>query len=199
VSENPQQTARERPQQPPRERLLATATELFYREGVHVVGIDRLLEQAGVAKWTLYHHFGNKDGLVRAYLEQHLAARHAHIAKLLARYETPREQLLAMFDDAARAVSDPRFTGCPFLGATAEAGPEESANAVTDAYRTWLRGVLAELATAAGAADPEGLAVQLHLLYDGAAIAARHDPQRAPAANAARNAATALITAAIPE
>src|SRR6266852_1496287 len=81
----------------PRRRLLAAADKLFYEEGVHVVGIDRLIEEAGVAKASLYTHFGSKDGLVRAYLEEHLQARREHVARVLARYDSPRERLLGMF------------------------------------------------------------------------------------------------------
>ena len=75
----------------PRQRLLAAARRLFYEEGVHVVGIDRLIEEAGVAKASLYSHFGNKDGLIRAYLEEHLNARREHVAQVLARYDSPRK------------------------------------------------------------------------------------------------------------
>ena len=60
-----------------RERLLAAANELFYDEGVHTVGIDRIIEQAGVAKASLYNTFGSKDELVRAYLQ----ARHDSVAR----------------------------------------------------------------------------------------------------------------------
>ena len=73
-----------------RERLLAAANELFYSEGVHTVGIDRVIEQAGVAKASLYNTFGSKDELIRAYL----AARHEsvtqRITQAVERYDTPR-------------------------------------------------------------------------------------------------------------
>src|SRR5438876_3338216 len=84
-------------EQGPRRRLLAVASRHFYEEGVHVVGIDRLLKEAGVAKASLYQHFGNKDGLVRAYLEEHFDARREQVARVLARYDSPRERLLGLF------------------------------------------------------------------------------------------------------
>src|SRR5438445_13537863 len=96
----------------PRRRLLAAAGRLFYDEGVHVVGIDRLIEEAGVAKASLYTHFGSKDGLVRAYLEEHLEARREHVAEVLARYDSPRERLLGMFADAQEALAGTAFRGC---------------------------------------------------------------------------------------
>src|SRR5216683_7938506 len=157
----------------PRRRLLAVADKLFYEEGVHVVGIDRLLEEAGVAKASLYTHFGNKDGLVRAYLEEHFEARREHVAQVLARYDTPRERLLGIFADVQDALAGTTFRGCKFVSATAEARPDESIGALTEEYRTWLRTLFTGLAKSAGARDPKRLGRQLALLYDGAAVAAR--------------------------
>src|ERR1700674_2096878 len=74
-----------------RDRLVAAADELFYAEGVHVVGIDRIVERAGVAKASLYSIFGSKDELVRAYLEEHFHDRQRRVARILAAHETPRE------------------------------------------------------------------------------------------------------------
>src|SRR3981189_1459159 len=80
-----------------RDRLLAAADELFYAEGVHVVGVDRIVERAGVTKASLYNTFGSKDELVRAYLERHFRVRQSRVAKILASHTTPRERLLAVF------------------------------------------------------------------------------------------------------
>src|SRR5690349_17397815 len=74
-----------------RERLLAAADELFYEGGIHTVGIDRVIERAGVAKASLYDTFGSKDALIRAYLEARHDARKARLTAWLERYETPRE------------------------------------------------------------------------------------------------------------
>src|SRR5882757_10784358 len=81
-----------------RERLLAAATELFYAEGIHTVGIERVLERAGVAKASLYSTFGSKDELVRAYLLTRAERRQARINARIARHEGPREKILAIFD-----------------------------------------------------------------------------------------------------
>ena len=180
----------------PRRRLLAVAKKLFYEEGVHVVGIDRLIEEAGVAKASLYTHFGSKDGLVRAYLEEHLQARREHVARVLARYDSPRERLLGMFADAQEALAGTAFRGCRFVNASAEARPEESIGALTEEYRSWLRTLFTDLAEAAGAGDATRLGRQLALLYDGAAVAARLDDDRSGAGLAARSAAEALLDAA---
>src|SRR3977135_1367740 len=80
-----------------RDRLLAAADELFYAEGVHVVGVDRIVERAGVAKASLYSVSGSKTEPLRAYLERHFQKRQAGIARILAAHKTPRERLLGVF------------------------------------------------------------------------------------------------------
>ena|SRR6266536_146295 len=191
-NESPSRTA----DSSPRERLLAVASRLFYDEGVHVVGIDRIIDEAGVAKASLYSNFGSKDGLVRAYLEEHFEARQECVASVLTKHDSPRDQLLGLFDDIGTALKSPAFRGCRFLNASAEARPDESVVVVTEEYRTWLRTTFTDLAKAAGATNPTRLGRQLALLYDGAAMAARVDEDRAGAAEAARTAAAALIDAA---
>src|ERR1022692_2687668 len=103
-----------------RERLLTAADELFYEEGVHTVGIDRVIERAGVAKATLYSVFGSKDELVRAYLEQHnMIWRERLISRITARYADPRERLLGVFDVLGERFTEPDFRGCAFVNARA--------------------------------------------------------------------------------
>jgi AcrR family transcriptional regulator len=179
-----------------RERLLAAANELFYEEGVHTVGIDRVIERAGVAKATLYSAYGSKDELIRAYLEGRHQSRRARIARALEQSRTPRERLLAIFDVLGDAFAQPNYHGCAFVNASAEARPGSPIDQAVTEYRSWLRALLVELAADAGAAQPERLARQLHLLYDGAAVSAQidHDPE---AAVPARDAAVALMDAAL--
>src|ERR1700734_1908215 len=105
-----------------RERLLAAASDLFYDEGVHTVGVDRIVAHAGVAKATLYTLFGSKDGLVRAYLtERHDRVRDRMTRELAARYTTPRQRLLGVFEVQGLLFAEPDFRGCAFVGANAEA------------------------------------------------------------------------------
>jgi AcrR family transcriptional regulator len=181
-----------------RDRLLAAADELFYAEGVHVVGVDRIVERAGVTKASLYNIFGSKDELVRAYLEQHFRERQTRIARVLAAYNTPRERLLGVFAEIEGALASPKFRGCRFIRATAEALPGEASEAVADEYRAWLRSLFTSLAEAVGASDPKQFGTQLFLLYDGAAVAARMDKDRGGAAKAIRSAVVALLDTAIP-
>ncbi|BCJ32153.1 TetR/AcrR family transcriptional regulator [Actinocatenispora sera] len=181
---------------PPRERLLAAANELFYAEGVHTVGIDRIIERAGVAKASLYSTFGSKDELVRSYL----AGRHARIADrvtaAVARHDTPREQILAIFDSQAETCAAPGFNGCPFMAASAESPRGGVVEEETDRYRAWLRGVFADLAAKAGVADPAEVAHALHVIYDGTSVSARMDHDAAAVSRTARAAAVALLDAA---
>src|SRR3569623_1161990 len=109
-----------KPEGSARERLLAAANELFYEEGVHTVGIDRIIERAGVAKASLYSSFGSKEELVRAYLEGRHALRRKRIMAGLERCETPRDRLLGVFDVLAEVSSTPGFRGCAFYNASAE-------------------------------------------------------------------------------
>src|SRR3954466_15694664 len=103
-----------------RERLLAAANELFYEEGVHTVGIDRVIERAGVAKATLYSVFGSKDELIAAYLPGRHELTRARITTGLAVFDTAREPLVGIFDVQADFFARPEFRGCAFAGASAE-------------------------------------------------------------------------------
>jgi AcrR family transcriptional regulator len=179
-----------------RERLLEAASELFYAEGVHTVGIDRVIERAGVAKASLYNTFGSKDELVKAYLEGRHAGTAARITRYLERYSDPRERLLGVFEAQGELFADPGFRGCAFVSASAES-PGEAVSHAADEYRGWVRGLLTSLAREAGVPDPEQLGRELHMIYDGASLSARmdHDPS---AALTARATAEALLDAAGP-
>jgi AcrR family transcriptional regulator len=180
-----------------RDRLLAAADQLFYDEGIQTVGIDRVIEQAGVAKASLYNTFGSKEELIRAYLESRHARIVERITRVVERFDTPRDKLLGVFDAQAEVIADPDYRGCAFARASAEAPVGGCVARATDDYRVWLRTLLTGLAAQAGAGDAPALAHQLHFLYDGAGQSARMD--RDPAVPAAvRAAATALIDAAIP-
>ena len=158
-----------------RERLLAAASELFYTEGIHTVGIDRVIERAGVAKASLYNTFGSKDGLIRAYLDLRHARSEKRINGVLAKLDTPREKILGVFDAQGIFFRTEDFRGCAFVNASAESQPGGSVEQASDEYRAWLRSLFTDLASQAGASDPEALAQQLVLLYDGSTMSARMD------------------------
>jgi AcrR family transcriptional regulator len=179
-----------------RERLLASANELFYDEGVHTVGIDRVIEHAGVAKASLYNTFGSKDALVQAYLETRHDGMVRRIMAVVDRYDAPRERLLAVFEAQAEMFAEPGYRGCAFSRASAESHPGDMVEQATSAYRGWVRGLFTELAGQAGVPDRQILARQMQLLYDGSGQSGRldHDPT---AATAARAAAVILLDAAL--
>jgi AcrR family transcriptional regulator len=182
----------------PRDRLLAAAGELFYAEGVQSVGIDRVIERAGVAKASLYSTFGSKEELVRAYLDE----RHGRIVGRLraavaaADPDDPVAQILAVFDAQAKLFRARDYHGCAFIAAAAEAPRDGRIYEAARAYRREIRELFTDLATAAGAPDPPLLGSQLQLLYDGGGSAANLDRNPSIAAPA-RAAAASLIAAAL--
>jgi AcrR family transcriptional regulator len=180
-----------------RERLLAAADELFYAEGIQTVGIDRIVERAGVAKASLYNAFGSKEELVAAYL----ASRHDRTTDLLTRaiasVDDPRQKILTVFDAQAEQFDQPEFNGCAFMAASTEAPAGGLVEHAADTFRAWIRHMFTDLASQAGAPDPAGLGRQLHLLYDGAGLAARMDHRDPGIAPSAREAASALLAAAL--
>ncbi|MEO6775093.1 MAG: TetR/AcrR family transcriptional regulator [Kofleriaceae bacterium] len=178
-----------------RARLLAAANELFYEEGVHTVGIDRVIERAGVAKASLYSTFGSKEELVCAYLQARAEERQRRISAVIANHQDARARILALYDYLGERTADPAYRGCAFINATAE-GPRGASKVVEVCNRSrgWLRGLFVELARDAGARDPDRLGRQLVMLYDGAAVAASME-RDLDAAGRARAMATDLLDA----
>ena len=187
------QTAR--PRLSARERLLAAADELFYEHGVNLVGIDRIIEHAGVAKASLYDCFGSKDELIRCYLQGRSERRQARIRERMARFQDPRDKILTVFDLLGEMVAQPNYRGCAFHRAGAEDGAGSTIKGACDDSRAWIRTQFTELARAAGAHDPESLGRQLVLIYDGAAMTA-HVDRDLDAPKAARALAERLLSSA---
>ena len=180
----------------PRERLLKAADELFYAEGINSVGIDRVIDRADVARASLYSTFGSKDELIRGYLEHRMEISKARLRAAAEAHDDPREALLSVFGVQAANFAGPGFQGCAFNRASAEAPPGSAAYEVPRAYRRWLHDFLRDLAAAAGVAEPDQLASQIHLLYDGSMLAASLDGNAGVAA-ASRSAAEALLDSAL--
>jgi AcrR family transcriptional regulator len=180
----------------PRERLLAAADRLFYEEGLCTVGVDRLLQEAGVARASLYSTYGSKDQLIRAYLQGRSESWHALVAEVLpVRWDNPRDRMLGIFELMTEWFATPGYRGCPFINASAEAVVDEAVREVRDRHRAWVRELFSRLGDEAGAEDPEALSAQLVLLYDGSMVGAQLDLSPAPG-KAARSAAATLIDAA---
>jgi AcrR family transcriptional regulator len=157
-----------------RRRVLATATELFYAEGIHAIGIDRIIAEAGVAKATFYHHFPAKDELVRAYVEEQSRLVQADIANLGQR--SARERILAIFDLIADTAERPGYRGCPFVNAAAEyPDPTSRVRQAIEEHRQWKRDLLRTLLVQDGNQDPELTAEILIVLGDGLLVTSHLD------------------------
>jgi AcrR family transcriptional regulator len=176
-----------------RERLLAAADELFYENGINLVGIDRVIEHAGVAKASLYDCFGSKEELIRCYLQARSERRQARIRDRMAQFQSPRDKILCVFDLLGETVAQPNYRGCAFQRAGAEAGAGSTIKGACDDSRAWIRTQFTELSKAAGAHDPESLGRQLVVLYDGAGMAA-HVDRDLDAPRAARALAERLLS-----
>ena len=177
-----------------RERLCAAATELFYTEGIHTVGIERVIERAGVAKATLYNVFGSKNGLIKAYLLERHEALVGWLSQAADGAGEPRERILAVFDVLGALISDPTYRGCPFMNASAES-PEAEVQEVAGLHRSWVRRMFETLAEEAGTKNPGLVAQQLVLLYDGVLVGSQLDRDESAAAAAREVAATIVDTA----
>jgi AcrR family transcriptional regulator len=184
------------PRPAPRERLLAAADELFYDEGICSVGVDRILSRADVARASLYSSYGSKDELVRAYLQGRSDGWQALVAEVLpARWDTPRDRIIGIFELMTEWFAAPGYRGCPFINASAEEQANHAVAEVRDRHRSWVRDLFNGLGRDAGAANPEALSEQLVLIYDGSMVGAQLDRSAAPG-TAAQVAAAALLDAA---
>jgi AcrR family transcriptional regulator len=178
-----------------RERLLAAADKLFYEEGIHVVGIDRVIEEAGVAKASLYACFGSKEGLIVAYIEGRQRRRQERTNRALGKLTSPREKLLGVFDVLDAYIHEPGFKGCAFMNVSAESPSGGAVAEAARAARTWSDSLFTDLARDVGVSDPEALAHQFTMLYDGALVSSYMDHDL-KAAQRAKSAAAALLDAA---
>src|SRR5260370_27943335 len=160
---------------PPRERILAAARELFYRRGIHVVGVDAIAEAAGTNKMTLYRHFASKDVLAAACLTElthefdvawdAIAAAHAG---------DPKGQLLAWLRHVCDFKENEAERGCALANAAIELPDKDHpARRVIREYKTRMHEQLVRLCRDAGLADPERLADQVFLLWEGARVTAQ--------------------------
>ncbi len=193
-----EQPGAEQPGLSRREALLQTALEMFDRAGFRATGIDRVLAEAGVAKMTLYNHFGSKDGLILEVLRRRSAEfRDWFRQSVEKRAATPRARLGACFEVLDGWIRGRDFRGCMFVAAAAEFGrPDDPAHRAAAEHKRQGRDYLRDLAAAAGAADPDALADGLALLTEGA-IAAAHVMGDRDAARKAGRAAEVLIADAL--
>lgn len=159
----------ERPASPAKARLLEVADDLFYGEGIHTVGIDRLIAAAGVTKATFYKQFGSKENLILEYIVQ----RDSEVRRVLTRVsEDARSGLEVLRWDVANVIessSRPGFRGCAFMNAAAEfADPQHPVRMAIADHREWYQDFLTQQLKRSGHPYPGDGADELFLLHDGA-------------------------------
>jgi AcrR family transcriptional regulator len=178
-----------------KQRLLQAADELFYNEGIHAVGIDRVIAHAGVAKGSLYYSFAGKDDLVRGYLTERHGKWADRVSAGIEAHTDPRKRILAVYDVLGAVFAEPDYRGCAFMNALAEAAPDSVEAQAATTFRTWVRTLFLGLAADVDVEDPKQLAESLVVLYDGAVATAQMD--KAPqAAQTARHLADLVLDAA---
>jgi AcrR family transcriptional regulator len=153
-----------------RDRILAIADDLFYREGIRAIGVDTIIAQAEVAKTTLYRYFPSKDNLVVAYLEGRNQRFWKLFNEVVSQYpDNPKQQLLAIFGWLDDLLASAESQGCPFLMVASEF-PEIDypGHLVAIAHKQKMRERITELAELAGIDSAEELSAALLLLVDGA-------------------------------
>jgi AcrR family transcriptional regulator len=157
-----------------RERILETAYELFSRRGVRSVGVDEVIERAGVAKATLYRHFQSKDELVLAFLERRERRWTLDWVEAEARRggSTPEEQLLAIFDAFDGWFRRDDFEACSFINVMLEMGPKHPAGEASIQHLENIRSILRRLAEEADLRDPDSFARSWHILMKGSIVSA---------------------------
>lgn len=162
-----------------RERLLETASGLFYREGIHSVGVDKIISETPSTRATFYRYFGGKEALVLAHVQRRDTALRELYAEVCRRTTDPRGRLEGLLISIGDHLCFEGFRGCPFINATAEY-PEQSGavhKAVLE-HRAWFAGTLLELLHYSKIPQPERVARRLVMLRDGAMVSGYLDDPR---------------------
>ena len=156
-----------------KEKLIQTAHDLFYTEGFHTVGLDRILDSVGVTKTTFYNHFASKDDLVIESLRWHDQWWQQTFRKMLRRHggDTPRGQLLAVPEALAELFEGDEFNGCMFVNVAVQFPlPHDPAHKLAVEHKEAMEDILREIAGYAGAGDPKALAEEIGLVMEGAYV-----------------------------
>ncbi len=170
--------AREKMEEPltnVRERILRTASELFYREGTRAVGVDLVVARSGVAKTTLYRHFPSKDDLIEAFLRREDEDFWQQWDQVAAAHPgAPKQELEAQLQWIGDRIARPGYRGCPQINIAAEYSNESHpARKVAAAHKAELRRRLGTIARVMNLADPDGFALKMSIVVDGALSSGR--------------------------
>jgi AcrR family transcriptional regulator len=158
-----------------RNKILETASALFYRRGVRAVGVDLVVAEAGVAKTSLYRHFGTKDDLVAAFLAREDEDFWGTWDRVAEKYkDDPRAELDAHLEWIGERVERPNYRGCPQINVAAEfPEADHPARKVAAEHKREMRRRLKGIADRLGVADPDELAGQLSVLVNGAFVSSQ--------------------------
>jgi AcrR family transcriptional regulator len=173
---------------PPRARILKAARELFYRHGIHAVGVDAIAEAAGTNKTTLYRHFASKDELVAECLREFGREFETAWAEIERAHQgNPKDQLVACLRFLAEFKLDMSERGCALANAAVELpDPDHPARRVIEEFKSRGRDRIIELCRKARLRDPELLADELFLLGEGARVSIQTLGPRGPAQRLAK-------------
>ena len=153
-----------------RERILATASELFYREGIRAIGVDTVVERSGVSKTSLYRQFESKEALIAAVAAEQDRSFWAWWDRMEEQHaDDPRALLDSLLSGIAERIGRPAYRGCPFLNLATEFPDQNHPGRIVVRGNTEeMRARLATIVARLGAADPNRVASQLTLIINGA-------------------------------
>ncbi|WP_022927452.1 TetR/AcrR family transcriptional regulator [Patulibacter americanus] len=170
MDSSPPSTPTPRPS-PARDRLLTTASRIFYAEGIHGVGVEHVIAEAQVTRATFYRHFAGKEALIEAYLRTTDEGMRARAAEGSADGAPPRELVLALMGKIGDHLCTDGFRGCPFINAAAEyPDPESPVRRIVADHRAWFHDTLQGLLEDDGHPDPTKATRVLVQLRDGAMV-----------------------------
>ena len=179
-----------------RDHLLAVAQRMFCEAGFHAVNVDSIVEDAGVARMTLYKNFGSKEGLIVATLRREdKMFRQWLVSSIEARSSRPEDRILGLFDALHDRFASEGYYGCAFIRASIEyPSPHHPVHRAAREHKEMIRSYLRGLAAEVVGADPVTLSEQLYLLVEGAITASQLHGEPWPA-EYARQAAQKLLVA----
>ncbi|NMM44080.1 TetR family transcriptional regulator [Rhodospirillaceae bacterium KN72] len=177
-----------------RDELVQNALTIFYREGFHAAGMDLLSAETGISKTTMFKHFRSKEDLILAVLKLRDEQFRTWLFSRMEEAETPKGQLLALFDALGEWFAEPEFRSCMFIKAASEyPDPAHPIHAQAAEHKRLLFGQVEKITAQAGADDPAALARMLLLLKEGAIVTAHLGHEKDPAKDA-KAAAAALLS-----
>lgn len=166
-----------------RQRILETAGRLFYRQGYNSTGINQLIEEASVAKASLYQHFKTKDAILKAYLAEASQAWFEQVTKTVNAHSTTKEKVLALFDMLRDTLTNADFRGCNFQNAAVELAIDETdTRQFIQNHKARMRQIFADLLVSSG---PD-VADEITLLFEGAMITSQLYQNKEPVDTAYR-------------